>query len=102
MCRAITWCVAIAALATVGMMIAPRMRRPVLDRTGLQGAYDVSLEFEVEPPPSGPEPSPSASNPSNAPSFVTAIQEQLGLRLRAASAPVEVLIIDTMERPSPD
>jgi uncharacterized protein (TIGR03435 family) len=93
---------AISITQLVDMMVAPRMRRPVLDRTGLQGTYDVSLEFEVEPQPSGPEQAPSASNLSSAPTFVTAMQEQLGLKLRAARAPVEVLIIDTLERPSPD
>ena len=65
--------------------------RPVLDRTGLKGHYAFDLKFA---PPQNTNPNPDR------PQFITALQEQLGLRLEAARAPVDVLVIDSVERPS--
>jgi uncharacterized protein (TIGR03435 family) len=61
------------------------MDLPVRDLTGLMGLYD--YEFDWFPDPSGP-------------SIFTAVEEQLGLRLEARKAPVEVLMVDHAERPS--
>lgn len=75
--------------------------RPVVDKTGLTGTWNMELEFTPDDPlPSvaGPLPFPS----ENAPSFFTALQEQLGLELQAARGPVSVLVIDRIERPTPD
>lgn len=75
--------------------------RPVVDRTGLAGTWNIELEFTPdEPLPSvaGPLPFPADS----APSFFTALQEQLGLKLQSARGPVSVLVIDRIERPTPD
>jgi uncharacterized protein (TIGR03435 family) len=65
---------------------------PVLNRTGLDGVYKIDLKWSMDPSrgPSSPE----------APSLYTAIQEQLGLRLRAQKMPLEVLVIDHAERPT--
>jgi uncharacterized protein (TIGR03435 family) len=73
--------------------------RPVLDDTGLTGIYDFSLKW------SSPEPAKSGDNAAitsdaDAPSLFTAVQEQLGLRLVAAKAPMKVVIIDHIETPS--
>jgi bla regulator protein BlaR1 len=78
------------------------MDRPVLNRTGLQGEFDISIDYEREP-----DTSDSADNASRiardfGPSFVAALQEQLGLKLEATKAPVEVLVIDHAEQPSPN
>ena len=67
--------------------------RPVLDRTGLKGNYAFDLKFAA---PQNPNPSPDR------PQFTTALQEQLGLKLEAARAPVDVLVIDSVERPTPN
>jgi uncharacterized protein (TIGR03435 family) len=67
--------------------------RPVLDRTGLTAAHDYTLEW------SPVQPSPSDASDA-IPSIFTAIQEQLGLKLIVDHAPVEVLVIDRLERPS--
>ena len=79
------------------------VRRVVVDRTGLEGRYDIDVEFSPEfrpaPPPGAPE---IAAPPSDAPSLFTAIQEQLGLKLESARGPVEMLVIDAAERPEPD
>ena len=65
--------------------------RNVIDKTGLAGSYDLELEFT---------PDQSADNVGA--SLFTAIQEQLGLKLDSQRAPVEVLVIDRLERPTPD
>jgi uncharacterized protein (TIGR03435 family) len=75
--------------------------RPVLDRTGLTGLFSFTLEFGLDQqPPPGPQQPDALSRDS--PSFLTAVQEQLGLRLESRSGPVDVVVIDHVERPAPD
>jgi uncharacterized protein (TIGR03435 family) len=66
--------------------------RQVIDRTGLAGALDVDLEWTPD--------APSAPSPEADPSILTAIQEQLGLKLEPATAPLEIVVIDGAEQPS--
>jgi len=75
--------------------LANTLGRPVLDKTGLPGKYDLHLEWT-------PEPARAAADPSlpDGPSIFTALHEQLGLRLDSQRAPVEMLIIDHVEKPS--
>lgn len=65
--------------------------RYVVDKTGLAGPYDLELAF-----------TPEQSADTTGPSLFTAMQEQLGLRLDSQRAPIEVLVIDRVERPTPD
>jgi uncharacterized protein (TIGR03435 family) len=65
--------------------------RYVIDKTGLNGSFDLDLEFI-------PDQSPDTTGPS----LFTAMQEQLGLKLEATRGPVEVLVVDHIERPTPD
>jgi uncharacterized protein (TIGR03435 family) len=80
--------------------------RIVIDRTGLTGTWEGTLTFAPEGrggPPGGPP--PGAQLPSvdpDAPNLFTALQEQFGLKLEATKAPVEVLVIDSVEQPTPD
>jgi hypothetical protein len=77
--------------------------RAVVDRTGLTGVFDVTLEFAPpEGPASQPDATVSAADPAAAPSIFTALQEQLGLRLEPQTGPVDVLVIDHVEEPSPN
>jgi uncharacterized protein (TIGR03435 family) len=93
-------------LSELAMALAPRVGRPVVDQTGLAGTWDVTLTYAAETAqtaagalaPDAPAP---ASN-SDAPSLATALQEQLGLRLVATTAPVDVLVVDRVARPTPD
>lgn len=73
--------------------------RVVVDETGLRDRYDFTLEWTPEGAAS-----PTGTGPTSepAPPIFTAIQEQLGLKLLAAKAPVKVLVIDHMQRPSPN
>ncbi len=65
--------------------------RPVLDKTGLPGSYDLKLDFA---------PDPSVDSPL--PSIFTALQETLGLKLEPQKIPVEVLVIDHADRTPTD
>jgi uncharacterized protein (TIGR03435 family) len=70
--------------------------RPILNRTGLEGTFDVALEFTQ--PRVGAGGAPAAEGAS----IFTAVQEQLGLKLEPQRAPLDVVVIDSVERPSPD
>jgi len=79
--------------------------RPVVDKTGLTGRFDIHLEFardEATPGMRGPGPDEPAAPVSDrtGPTIFTAIQEQLGLKLEPRRGPNEFLVIDHVERPS--
>jgi bla regulator protein blaR1 len=76
--------------------IATTMDRLVLDRTSLKGQFDMRLEW------SDPVAQSTDAPAVDRPSLVTALREQLGLRLEPAIEAVPVLVIDRIERPSPD
>jgi uncharacterized protein (TIGR03435 family) len=77
------------------------MDRPVLDRTGLKGNFDFTLQWESEPDePSNSGPGFLASRLHLGPSMFTAVEETLGLKLEPMKGPVEVLVIDHVEQPS--
>jgi uncharacterized protein (TIGR03435 family) len=71
--------------------------RPVLDRTGLTGAFDFSLEWSLPTDPAQP---PESLPADSGPTFLEALQEQLGLKLKSAKGPVDVLVIDHVEHPT--
>jgi uncharacterized protein (TIGR03435 family) len=77
---------------------AHELGREVIDKTGIEGKYDVSLNWTRDTGAA------SAGTDGNAqesgPSIFTAIQEQLGLKLEPSKAPVRVLVIDRAEMPS--
>ncbi len=87
-----------------GGMQGSVMDKPVVDHTGLTGRYDFKLKWtpdESQFSAFGAHIQPPATEDPNAPpSLYTAIQEQLGLKLDAARAPADVLVIDHVERPS--
>jgi uncharacterized protein (TIGR03435 family) len=77
--------------------------RPVVDQTGLTGRYDFSLNFTPDASMTallGGPPPPPGDNPEAAPDLFAAFQQQLGLKLEPARAPVDVLVIDKVEKPS--
>ena len=87
-------------------MLADLVGRPVIDKTGLTGLYDFSLKYAPDGRYAGPfAPPPGAPTPPvdpDAPGLSTAVQEQLGLKLEGVRGPVEVVIIDKLERPTLD
>jgi uncharacterized protein (TIGR03435 family) len=86
-----------------GVLQTAVLDRPVVDKSGLPGRYDFTITWTPDesqfsglgvriPPPSG--------DPNAPPGLFTAFQEQLGLKLDSTRAPVEVLVVDRVEKPS--
>jgi uncharacterized protein (TIGR03435 family) len=67
--------------------------RTVINKTGLSGVYDYTLAWST---PNTPPDSPAAAYPS----IFTAVQEQLGLKLEPSTTPLDILVIDSAEKPS--
>jgi bla regulator protein blaR1 len=84
--------------------LSRNVNRPIQDRTGLQGDFDFELEWTPDQMPAGRDgaPSPGAlpPPPTDGPSLFTALQEQLGLKLESTRGSVDVLVIDSVERPT--
>jgi uncharacterized protein (TIGR03435 family) len=76
--------------------LSGELGRVIVDKTGIEGRYDVALKWTPD------EGQPSADNGSvdAGPSLLTAIQEQLGLKLESSKGPVQVLVIDHVEMPT--
>ncbi|WP_170834975.1 TIGR03435 family protein [Terriglobus roseus] len=73
------------------------LAKPVVDQTGLAGNYDFAMEFT----PKRPDPAPGAPAPPSEgaePNFLYALRTQLGIKLEAQKQPVEVLLLDRIER----
>jgi uncharacterized protein (TIGR03435 family) len=78
--------------------------RPIEDRTGLQGVFDFTLDWT---PDAAAAPRPAEAPPAppidpNGSSFVTALREQLGLKLEPRTGSIDIVVVDRAERPSPD
>jgi uncharacterized protein (TIGR03435 family) len=74
--------------------LSRRLTRKVIDQTGLNGEYNFDLRW-------APDAAAGDSAPDG-PSIFTAVQEQLGLKLESGNAPVDAIIIDHVEKPSPN
>jgi uncharacterized protein (TIGR03435 family) len=88
---------------TIGLLareLAQSQGRVVLNKTGLSGRYDLTLRWTPDDAP--PPLLNGAPDPNAPPGLFTAIQEQLGLKLEPGKGPVEVLVIDRIEQPSPN
>jgi uncharacterized protein (TIGR03435 family) len=85
--------------------LASRLGAIVVDKTGIEGRYDVSFQWtpDASTPVMGKNGEPAPPPPPDAipgPSIFTAIQEKLGLRLESRKVPVEVIVIDKANRPT--
>jgi uncharacterized protein (TIGR03435 family) len=93
-------------LSKLTEMMTNQIRRPVLDKTGLNGKYDFKLEYTIDlsgfplpPGASGPPPAAPAAGASDpGPDLAAAVQQQLGLRLMPSKANLDVLVIDKAEK----
>jgi len=74
--------------------------RPVIDRTGLAGRYDFTLEWRPDTATKAPADAAVAPADAPAPSSLTALRDQLGLKVESTKGPVKFLVIDRIERPS--
>ena len=73
------------------------VKRPILDKTGLAGKYDFSIEFMPTEPP---QYSTYSAEQNGGPPFEEALRNQLGLKLEPSTGSVDVLVIDHIEEPS--
>ena len=95
--------------AAFAAALSRELHRKVIDQTGLTGKYDFTLRWTPDqgsvdtptrPDGSNPETDTSTSSEGSGPSIFTAVQEQLGLKLESTKGPVEIIVIDHIERPS--
>jgi uncharacterized protein (TIGR03435 family) len=96
----------------LAIILEDQLASPVVDKTGLSGTFDFTLDFSREsvqnsalaglpPPPPANPPGPvtaPAGDPTEAPSLFTAIQEQLGLKLDKKRGPLDVIVLDRAEK----
>jgi uncharacterized protein (TIGR03435 family) len=78
-----------SSMARLCNILGRRLDRTVIDKTGLKGEFDFKLEW-----------APDQAVDSSGPSIIAALQEQLGLKLEAKKGPVEIIVIDHIEKPS--
>lgn len=83
-------------MAELARRVIPERDRPVIDKTGLPGTFDGEITFAPEPLPGFPR----LPGSENGISLVTALQEQLGLKLAPERGMVEVLVVDSAEKPA--
>jgi uncharacterized protein (TIGR03435 family) len=100
-------------MSTLALLLSRKLGRTVIDRTGLTGRYDFTLTWTPWRSGAGrmlsgsgyggaekPGTATALASDTSGPSIFTAIQQQLGLKLKPARGPVEVLVIDHVEQPS--
>jgi bla regulator protein blaR1 len=91
------------AMDQVAHLLTQQVGRTVIDHTGLKGNYDFTLHWTPDQsvPLNGPGGGPdNATASESGPSIFTAIQEQLGLKLESQKGPVEIIVIDHVEKPA--
>ena len=90
-------------IETLATTLGEVVGRPVQNQTQLSGNFDVELNYTPDPMPA-PQTIPPDSKPidPNGPTIFTAVREQLGLKLEFRRNPVEVFVIDHIEKPTPD
>jgi uncharacterized protein (TIGR03435 family) len=82
----------------------PELSHTIIDKTGLTGSFDFHLQWTPsDSGPAGPDGNSSSGiSDSDKPSLFTALQEQLGLKLESQKGPVDVIVIDHIDPPSPN
>jgi uncharacterized protein (TIGR03435 family) len=89
-----------ASSESIARALAGLTGRPVRDETGLQGFFDLKMEWTPDAGAASPDASETKPAESLGPTLFTALQEQLGLKLESKRGPVEILVIDRAERAS--
>jgi uncharacterized protein (TIGR03435 family) len=90
-------------MAELIRVLSSMLDRPIVDKTGVTDSFDIHVQFNLDQALAGlatdANHPPFAAEPAG-PSIFTALQEQLGLKLEVAKGPVEVIVIDHVEKPS--
>ena len=87
-------------LTQFALKLSETLYQPVLDETGIDGKFDIKLEWTPDDMHAKPPSTEQRGSAADGPSIFTALQEQLGLKLNAGKVPAEVLVIDSVEKPS--
>jgi bla regulator protein blaR1 len=96
----------VASMQALANSLSDRLARPVIDQTGLSGDFAIALKWAPEPgepgPGGGPPPVgfPRPETDPNLSPLATAVQEQLGLRLESTRAAVDIIVVESIEKPS--
>jgi len=89
-------------LAFFLQLISAQLERPILDRTGLTGEYDIDTHWTPERQTMSPlttQPNGEPATEVNDPALTTALDEQLGLKLERTKGPIKTLVIQAVGRP---
>ena len=89
-----------ALMSNLANLLSRQFERPVIDMTGLKGFYDFELQWTPDEGAAMPKPGDAGPLPDSAtgPSLMVALQQQLGLKLEMRKAPVDILVIDRVDR----
>jgi uncharacterized protein (TIGR03435 family) len=94
------------SMSELASALGNQLGTPVVDKTGISGVCDFTLDFAPEtgrglpglgappPPPPGAGPAPAADPLSDLPPLMAAIQEQLGLKLDKSKGPLDIIVVD--------
>jgi len=85
--------------ASLANFLTDQIGRPVVDKTGLQGSYNIHLEWNLAATEAQLKNRKASSEVADNPSLFAAVQNQLGLQLVPEQGPVKVLVIDHAEKP---
>ena len=86
-------------MSALANALRPYVGREVVDRTGLTGEFDFGLQFSPPPTTGSIDAGIPVAPLDDAASVFTALQEQLGLKLESTRGPVELMVIDSAEKP---
>jgi uncharacterized protein (TIGR03435 family) len=91
-----------SSMTFLSTMLSRQLGRTVVDKTGLTGSYDYTLTYTPEDMSAGGghDAGTSSAPADTGPSIFTALQEQLGLKLESQKAPVDVIVIDQVDKPA--
>ncbi len=93
-------------ISNLAIVLSRELRHPVIDHTNLTGLYDFEMAYAPETGCGSPQANAGSTTTEAAPleraSVFTAIQEQLGLKLESTKGPVQVIVIDRVEKPDPN
>jgi uncharacterized protein (TIGR03435 family) len=87
-------------MATLASSLTDLLGRPVVDKTGIMDVFDFDVRFTPDDSTPGLAQLPPSADPPELPNIFTALQDQLGLKVKSAKDPVEVIVIDRIERPT--
>ena len=87
------------SMSTLAAFLSRQMDRPVADLTGINGFYNFTLEWTPDERQVSNDENGAPSPDANVPSVSSALQEQMGLKIQAQKAPVQIVVIDRAEKP---